>query len=76
MKRVFKRISEEWENLGGGWELCGKGGGRETRRDWEKLGGTRAVGKLGKERVVVRFGGGEIWWWWDWVVVGLGGWEN
>ena len=47
----------------GGWELCGKGGGRETRRDWEKLGGTRAVGKLGKERVVVRFGGGEIWWW-------------
>jgi len=26
--------------------------------------------------VVVRFGGGEIWWWWDWVVVGLGGWEN
>ena len=29
----------------------------------EKLGGTRAVGKLGKERVVVRFGGGEIWWW-------------
>ena len=45
-----------------------EGGGRETRRDWEKLGGTRAVGKLGKERVVVRFGGGEIWWWWDWVV--------
>ena len=40
-----------------------EGGGRETRRDWEKLGGTRAVGKLGKERVVVRFGGGEIWWW-------------
>ena len=51
-----------------GCELCGKGGGRETRRDWEKLGGTRAVGKLGKERVVVRFGGGGIGWWWNWGV--------
>ena len=47
MKRVFKRISEGWENLGGGWELCGKGGGRETRRDWEKLGGTRRGGRDG-----------------------------
>ena len=52
------------------------GGGGETRRDWEKLGGTRAVGKLGKERVVVGLGGGGIGWWWDWVVVELGGWEN
>jgi len=44
------------------------GGGGETRRDWEKLGGTRAVGKLGKERVVVGLGGGGIGWWWNWVV--------
>jgi hypothetical protein len=32
----------------------------------EKLGGTRGVRELRKERVV-RFGG-EIWWWWDWGV--------
>ena len=38
-------------------ELCGLGGILR-----EKLGGTRAVGELGKERVVVRFGGGGIGW--------------
>jgi len=61
MKRVFKRISEGLGETRRGCELCGKGGGRETRRDWEKLGGTRAVGKLGKERVV-ELGGGGIGW--------------
>ena len=33
---------------------------RESRRDWEKLGG-EGVGELGKERVV-EFGGGGIGW--------------
>ena len=45
MKRVFKRISEGWENLGGGWELCGQGWER-----WEGLGavgGTRRGGRDG-----------------------------
>ena len=44
---------------------------RESRRDWEKLGG-EGVGELGKERVV-EFGGGGIWWWWNLVVVEFGG---
>ena len=60
MKRVFKRISEGLGETRRGCELCGKGGGRETRRGWEKLGGTRGgVRELRKERVV-RFGGGGI----------------
>ena len=56
------------EKLGGtgrnseGVRVVRAGCGRETRRRWEKLGGTRAVGELGKERVVVRFGGGGIGW--------------
>ena len=65
MKRVFKRISEGLGETRRGCELCGKGGGRETRRDWEKLGGTR-----GGERIKEREGG-EIWWWWDWEVEGI-----
>jgi len=35
----------------------GRNFGGETRRGWEKLGGTRGVKELRKERVV-RFGGG------------------
>ena len=71
MKRVFKRISEGLGETRRGASCAGRGV-RAMGAVAEKLGGTRGVRELRKERVV-RFGGGEIWWWWDWVVVELGG---
>ena len=49
MKRVFKRISVRLgETRRGGGSCAGRGGGRETRRDWEKLGGMGEVGGVGE----------------------------